>query len=67
MVLDGRNIKIQGYENGYFLGPTLFDKVKQDMTIYKDEIFGPVLSVVRVNNYDEALQLVNSHTSWEWV
>ncbi len=61
LVLDGRNIKIQGYENGYFLGPTLFDKVKQDMTIYKDEIFGPVLSVVRVNNYDEALQLVNSH------
>ena len=61
LILDGRNIKIQGYENGYFLGPTLFDKVKQDMTIYKDEIFGPVLSVVRVNNYDEALKLVNSH------
>ncbi len=61
LILDGRNIKIQGYESGYFLGPTLFDKVTKDMTIYKDEIFGPVLSVVRVNNYDEALQLVNSH------
>ncbi len=61
LVLDGRNFKIQGYENGYFVGPTLFDNVKKDMKIYKDEIFGPVLSVVRAKNYDEALNLVNNH------
>ena len=61
LVLDGRNIKIQGYENGHFVGPTLFDHVSEDMTIYKDEIFGPVLSVVRANNYIEAINLVNNH------
>jgi malonate-semialdehyde dehydrogenase (acetylating)/methylmalonate-semialdehyde dehydrogenase len=42
LILDGRNYKIQGYENGNFVGPTLFDNVKKDMTIYKEEIFGPV-------------------------
>ena len=61
LVLDGRNFKIQGYENGYFVGPTLFDEVNKDMKIYKEEIFGPVLSVVRARNYDEALNLVNDH------
>jgi len=61
LVLDGRDLKIQGYENGYFVGPTLFDKVTKDMKIYKEEIFGPVLCVVRANNYDEALKLVNEH------
>ncbi len=61
LVEDGRNYKIQGYENGYFVGPTLFDKVTKDMTIYKEEIFGPVVSVVRAKNYDEALNLVNDH------
>tara|TARA_X000000950_G_C13919130_1_gene662447 strand:+ start:1067 stop:2554 length:1488 start_codon:yes stop_codon:yes gene_type:complete len=61
LIEDGRNFKIQGYENGYFLGPTLFDEVKKDMTIYKEEIFGPVVSVIRVKNYDEALKLVNDH------
>ena len=61
LVADGRNYKIQGYENGYFLGPTLFDNVTADMTIYKEEIFGPVLSVVRTNSYEEALFLVNDH------
>ncbi len=61
LISDGRNYKIQGYENGYFVGPTLFDKVTKDMTIYKDEIFGPVLSVVRARDYDEALSLVNEH------
>jgi len=61
LIIDGRNIKIQGYENGFFVGPTLFDNVNPDMTIYKDEIFGPVLSVVRVNTYEEAVQLVNNH------
>jgi malonate-semialdehyde dehydrogenase (acetylating) / methylmalonate-semialdehyde dehydrogenase len=61
LILDGRNINIQGYENGYFVGPTIFDKVSQDMRIYKDEIFGPVLSVVRVKNYEDAINLVNNH------
>ena len=61
IVLDGRNCKIQGYENGFFVGPTLIDYVTEDMTIYKDEIFGPVLSVVRVNDYEQALSLVNDH------
>ncbi len=61
LIEDGRNYKIQGYENGFFIGPTLFDKVTKDMTIYKEEIFGPVVSIVRANNYDEALRLVNDH------
>ncbi len=61
LVLDGRDCKIQGYEKGYFVGPTLFDNVTKDMNIYKDEIFGPVLSVVRSKNYEEALNLVNEH------
>ncbi len=61
LIEDGRNFNIQGYENGYFVGPTLFDYVTRDMKIYKEEIFGPVVSVVRAKNYDEALSLVNSH------
>ncbi len=59
--LDGRKINIQGYENGYFLGPTIFDNVKEKMQIYQEEIFGPVLSIVRVKSYEEALKLVNNH------
>jgi malonate-semialdehyde dehydrogenase (acetylating) / methylmalonate-semialdehyde dehydrogenase len=58
---DGRNTKVTGHERGFFLGPCLFDRVTPDMTIYSDEIFGPVLSVVRVPTYDEALQLVNDN------
>ena len=61
LIEDGRNYKIQGYENGYFIGPTLFDNVNKNMTIYKEEIFGPVLSVVRVKDYHEAISLVNDH------
>jgi len=61
LVEDGRDFRLQGYENGYFLGPTLFDNVKTDMTIYKEEIFGPVLSVVRVKTYEEAIRIVNQH------
>jgi len=61
LLLDGRNIKIQGYENGYFLGPTIFDNVNSDMKIYKEEIFGPVLSIVRAKNYEDAIKLVNNH------
>jgi malonate-semialdehyde dehydrogenase (acetylating)/methylmalonate-semialdehyde dehydrogenase len=61
LVVDGRKLRIPGHEDGYFLGPCLFDRVQPDMTIYKDEIFGPVLSVVRASSYDEALALVNGN------
>ena len=61
LIVDGRNFKIQGYENGFFIGGCLFDHVTKDMRIYKEEIFGPVLSVVRVKDFDEALKLVNDH------
>ncbi len=61
LVVDGRKLKLQGYENGYYMGGCLFDHVKKDMRIYKEEIFGPVLSVIRAKNFDEALQLVNDH------
>ncbi len=61
LIEDGRNYKIQGYEKGYFVGPTLFDNVTKDMIIYKEEIFGPVVCIVRAKNYDEALKLVNDH------
>jgi malonate-semialdehyde dehydrogenase (acetylating)/methylmalonate-semialdehyde dehydrogenase len=61
LVVDGRGLKLQGYENGYFVGGSLFDHVKPHMTIYKDEIFGPVLSVVRADTYDSAVDLINKH------
>ena len=61
LVVDGRGFTLQGYENGYYVGGTLFDNVTPDMTIYKEEIFGPVLSVVRANTYDEAVKLINDH------
>src|SRR3569623_933947 len=58
LVVDGRGFSLQGYENGFFVGGTLFDNVTRDMAIYKDEIFGPVLSVVRANDYAEAVDLI---------
>ena len=61
LVVDGRKLSLQGYENGFYMGGCLFDQVKKDMRIYKEEIFGPVLSVIRVKNFNEALQLVNDH------
>jgi malonate-semialdehyde dehydrogenase (acetylating)/methylmalonate-semialdehyde dehydrogenase len=61
LVVDGSNLKLQGYEKGYYIGGCLFDHVKKDMRIYKEEIFGPVLSVVRVKDFGEALELVNDH------
>jgi malonate-semialdehyde dehydrogenase (acetylating)/methylmalonate-semialdehyde dehydrogenase len=61
LAVDGRGFKMQGYENGYFLGGSLFDNVTADMRIYKEEIFGPVLSVVRAKSYDEGVKLVNDH------
>ena len=61
LVVDGRDIKLQGYEDGYHIGGCLFDNVKKDMRIYKEEIFGPVLSVVRAKDFNEALNLINDH------
>jgi malonate-semialdehyde dehydrogenase (acetylating)/methylmalonate-semialdehyde dehydrogenase len=61
LLVDGRNFKLQGYENGNFMGGCLFDNVTPDMTIYKEEIFGPVLSVVRAKDYDEAVRLPSEH------
>ena len=61
IIIDGRSINIQGYEDGYFIGPTIFDNVNKGMKIYKEEIFGPVLSIVRANNFTEAINLVNDH------
>jgi malonate-semialdehyde dehydrogenase (acetylating)/methylmalonate-semialdehyde dehydrogenase len=61
LAVDGRNFKMQGYENGFFLGGCLFDNVKPDMRIYKEEIFGPVLSVVRAPDYEEGLRLATDH------
>ena len=61
LVVDGRNLVIEGHENGYFLGGCLFDKVTADMKIYLDEIFGPVLSVVRVKTQQQAMDLIDAH------
>jgi len=61
LVVDGRGVKVDGEEGGFFLGPTLFDNVSPKMSIYRDEIFGPVLSVVRAPTYDAALELVNDN------
>ncbi|MDX1710698.1 MAG: CoA-acylating methylmalonate-semialdehyde dehydrogenase [Rhodovibrionaceae bacterium] len=61
LVVDGREFKMQGYEDGFFMGGCLFDRVTPDMRIYKEEIFGPVLSVVRADSFDEATGLINDH------
>jgi malonate-semialdehyde dehydrogenase (acetylating)/methylmalonate-semialdehyde dehydrogenase len=61
LAVDGRGFKMQGYENGFYMGGCLFDNVTKDMRIYKEEIFGPVLSVVRAHDYDEALRLPSDH------
>jgi malonate-semialdehyde dehydrogenase (acetylating)/methylmalonate-semialdehyde dehydrogenase len=61
LVVDGRGYRVPGHEDGYFLGGTLFDNVTPDMRIYKEEIFGPVLCVVRVSSLEAAMQLINSH------
>jgi malonate-semialdehyde dehydrogenase (acetylating)/methylmalonate-semialdehyde dehydrogenase len=61
LVVDGRGLKLQGYENGFFLGGCLFDDVKPEMRIYQEEIFGPVLSVVRAPDFEDAVKLVNDH------
>ena len=61
LVVDGRQATVEGHEDGFFIGGCIFDNVKPDMRIYKEEIFGPVLSVVRANDYEEAVGLVNDH------
>lgn len=61
LVVDGRNFKAEGNENGYFLGGCLFDNVTTDMTIYKEEIFGPVLCVTRASDYNAAVDMINAH------
>jgi len=61
LVADGRNISLQGFEKGFYIGGCLFDNVKSNMRIYKEEIFGPVLSVVRVKDFEAAVRLVNDH------
>jgi len=61
LLVDGRNLKVPGHENGFFIGGSLFDHVTPEMDIYKEEIFGPVLSTVRVANYDEAIKLVHGN------
>lgn len=61
LVEDGRGLSVDGHEEGYFLGPTLFDNVTPDMSIYQDEIFGPVLSTVRAESYEDAIQLINDN------
>ncbi|MGE0402133.1 MAG: CoA-acylating methylmalonate-semialdehyde dehydrogenase [Kofleriaceae bacterium] len=61
LVTDGRALRVEGREKGFFLGPSLFDNVKPGMSIYKDEIFGPVLGVTRVATYDDAIKMINSN------
>ena len=61
LILDGRGITVEGYEKGNFVGPTIFDNVTADMQIYKEEIFGPVLCIMRANSLDEAIELLNAN------
>ncbi|TQR88378.1 CoA-acylating methylmalonate-semialdehyde dehydrogenase [Mycobacterium hodleri] len=61
IVVDGRNVSADGGQDGFWLGPTLIDHVTPEMSVYTDEIFGPVLSVIRVETYDEALELINAN------
>jgi malonate-semialdehyde dehydrogenase (acetylating) / methylmalonate-semialdehyde dehydrogenase len=61
LAIDGRDVKVEGLEDGFFLGPCLFDRVTPDMTVYRDEIFGPVLVMLRTSTFDEALSIVNSN------
>ena len=60
LILDGRDCRVEGYPNGFFIGPTIFDNVKPEMTIAKEEIFGPVVSVVRCKDLDEVIDLINT-------
>jgi len=61
LALDGRNIKVSGYENGYFIGPTIFDKVNPKSKIGSEEIFGPVMCLMKAKNFDEALKMIHEN------
>jgi malonate-semialdehyde dehydrogenase (acetylating)/methylmalonate-semialdehyde dehydrogenase len=61
LAIDGRGVEVPGHESGFFLGPCLFDHVKPNMSIYRDEVFGPVLVMVRAESYDDAVSLLNSN------
>ena len=61
LVVDGRKPRVAGFENGFFVGPTLFDRVRPEMALYRDEIFGPVLGIVRVESLSAAIDLVNAN------
>ena len=61
LIVDGRDLSVEGHENGFFMGGTLFDNVTKDMTIYREEIFGPVLACVRVESFSEGVELINAH------
>ena len=61
LIVDGRGLSLQGYENGFFIGGSLFDNVTPDMSIYQDEIFGPVLGIVRTKDLGGAVDLINNH------
>lgn len=60
LILDGRNVKVEGYPNGYFVGPTVFDEVRPDMVIANEEVFGPVACIIRVKDLDEAIRICNN-------
>src|SRR5271166_1302939 len=62
LVIDGRGVRVPGCEDGFYVGPTLFDRVRPDMRIYREEIFGPVLCVVRVADYESAVELINAQS-----
>ena len=59
--MDGRGLVVPGYENGFFVGPTVIDQVTPEMDVYREEIFGPVLSVLRADTVDEAIALINAN------
>ena len=61
LILDGRDIVVEGYENGFYIGPTVFDHVTEDMSIGQEEIFGPVLCIKRVKNFEEGLKIMNNN------
>ena len=59
LIMDGRGLQVEGYPNGYFIGPTIFDKVRPEMVIAQDEIFGPVLGIIPVDDSEEALSVIH--------
>ncbi|MFT6703728.1 MAG: malonate-semialdehyde dehydrogenase (acetylating)/methylmalonate-semialdehyde dehydrogenase, partial [Gammaproteobacteria bacterium] len=61
LVMDGRGISVSGHEGGCYVGATIFDKVTTDMSVYTDEIFGPVLAIVRAGSYEAAVEMINDH------